>query len=283
MSDHPRSDHPRLAISEQNIDIWLAFYHEIVDARLLSNLLTLLSDAERHQEKRFYFADDRKRYLLTRAMVRTVLSHYAMVAPANWVFSESAYGRPEIANRHDEAVGLSFNVSHTYGLIALGVSRNRALGIDVENLLARQVSIGIADRFFSPIEVTELASVPCEHRQDRFFEYWTFKESYIKARGMGLSIPLDRFSFHYPHEYAVRIAIDPELGDNESRWCFWQFRPASEYLLAICAERLDGEAPVLTVRKTVPTIADEVLEVALLKTSEVPLGDECIPVGIAPT
>ena len=222
------SDHHRLIISERNIDVWLAFYHDIVDTRLLSNLRMLLSDAERHQEKRFYFADDRKRYLVTRAMVRTVLSRYTAVAPADWEFSVGAYGRPGIANRHDEAVGLCFNVSHTYGLIALGVSRHRALGVDVENLLVRQVPIGIADRFFSPTEVAELASVPHEQHQDRFFEYWTFKESYIKARGMGLFIPLDRFSFHYPHGRAVRIAIDPELGDDKSRWSFWQYRPTSE-------------------------------------------------------
>jgi 4'-phosphopantetheinyl transferase len=261
-------DHSRLTISAQNIDIWLSFYQDIVDAHLLSNLRTLLSDAERRQEKRFYFADDRKRYLVTRAMVRTVLSRYAAVAPADWAFWTSAYGRPEIANRYERAAGLCFNVSHTHGLIALAVSQHRALGVDVENLLARQMSTGIADRFFSPTEVAELASVPHERRQDRFFEYWTLKESYIKARGMGLSIPLDRFSFHYPHERAVRIAIDPELGDDESRWSFWQFRPTSEYVLAVCAQRLDGEAPVLTVRTIVPTVSDGTFEAEWSRTSE---------------
>jgi 4'-phosphopantetheinyl transferase len=260
---------PRLAISERGIDVWLTFCHETVDPRLLSYLRSLLSGAERHQERRFHFADDRKRYLATRAMVRTVLSRYAAIAPADWVFSTTEYGRPEIANRHDEADGLCFNVSHTRGLIALGVTRHRALGVDVENLVTRLVSLGIADRFFAPTEVAELASVPQELRQDRFFEYWTFKEAYIKARGMGLSIPLDRFSFHYPNERAVRIAIDPELGDDQSRWSFWQFRPTSEYLLAICAERLDGEAPILTLRKIIPMAADETLEAVWLKTSEV--------------
>jgi 4'-phosphopantetheinyl transferase len=155
-------------------------------------------------------------------------------------------------------------------LIALGVSRHRALGVDVENVVARQVSTGVADRFFSPSEVAELASVAHERRQDRFFEYWTFKESYIKARGMGLSIPLDQFSFRYPHERAVRINVNPELGDDESRWSFWQFRPTPEHLLAICAERLDRAAPVVTMRKMMPTFEDEVLDVALLKRSETP-------------
>lgn len=261
-------DQPRLTISKQNIDVWLTFYHDIADEQTLSNMRVLLSDAERSQEKRFHFADDRKRYLVTRAMVRTVLSRYAAIEPADWAFSTNLYGRPELANQLNEAVGLCFNVSHTQGLIALGVSRYRALGIDVENLLTREVSNCIADRLFSPAEVTDLASVPQGQRQYRFFEYWTFKESYIKARGMGLSIPLDKFSFHYPHEHEVRIAINPELGDDEKRWGFWQIRPTSEYLLAVCAERLDGEVPILTVRKMHPMIADETLEAALLKTSE---------------
>ena len=81
----------------------------------------------------------------------------------------------------------------------------------MENFLARPVSTAIANRFFSPTEAAALSGVPEHRRQERFFEYWTFKESYIKARGMGLSIPLDRFSFHYSDERAVRIAIDPVL------------------------------------------------------------------------
>ena len=266
------SDHPRLAISDRNIDLWLTFYHDITDVGLLSDLRTLLSDAERHQEQRFYFADDRLRYLVTRAMVRTVLSRYAAVAPADWLFSASDHGRPVIVNHHQEALDLSFNLSHTRGLIALGVTRNRALGIDVENLQARQVSMDVADRYFSPSEVAELASVPSELRQDRFFEYWTFKESYIKARGLGLSIPLDQFSFHYPHASGVQIAIDPELDDDSTRWSFWQYRPASKYLLAICAERVHGAATVLSLRKTTPMVAEVAFEATLLKQSELPSG-----------
>lgn len=258
----------RLVASERNIDLWLVFYDEIVDERLLTELRRLLSEDELRQQARFHFADDRKRYLVTRAMVRTVLSRYVAVAPVDWAFSTNRYGRPEIARPHGEALGLCFNISHTRGLIALGVTRQRALGVDVENLVTRQVSEGIADRFFSPIEVAELSRVPADLKQDRFFEYWTFKESYIKARGMGLSIPLDRFSFSYPHERAVRIAIHPELGDDASRWSFWQCRPTPEYLLAICAERLDGQTTGVTVRKTIPTIMEEALDLEFLKTSE---------------
>jgi 4'-phosphopantetheinyl transferase len=254
--------------SRHGIDIWLAFYDDIEDLHQLSAMRALLSAKERAQESKFYFPDDRKRYLVTRALVRTVLSRYADVAPAVWTFSANQYGRPAIAASHRQACGLGFNVSHTRGLIALGVTRECTLGIDVENLIARQGAPHVADRFFSPIEVEMLARVPAHLRHDRFFEYWTFKEAYIKARGMGLSLPLDRFSFHFPGEREVNLSIEPELGDDPHRWTFWQYRPTPDYLLALCAERLHGVAPAITIRKIVPTERDYILlDTPLLKTS----------------
>jgi 4'-phosphopantetheinyl transferase len=84
---------------------------------------------------------------------------------------------------------------------------------------------------------------------------------------MGLSIPLGQFSFHYPHERAVRIAIEPKLGDDPNRWEFWQYRPTAEYLMAVCAERRQGAQPLLTLRRIVPLVTEEVLRPELLKSS----------------
>lgn len=257
-----------LMASENHIDVWLAYYHDISDSSLHAEYRALLTEEERGKEFRFYFPDDQRRYLVTRAMVRTVLSRYLDVDPTDWRFANNQYGRPAIANLGQAECGLRFNISHTRGLIALGVTQHRELGVDVENVRTRDVSLDIADRFFAQPEVAELATVPKERQQDRFFEYWTFKESYIKARGMGLSIPLGQFSFHYPHERAVRIAIDPQLGDDANRWGFWQYRPTSEHLLAVCAERRESGIPSLTLRRTVPLVAEEVLRPELLKTSE---------------
>lgn len=244
------------------IDLWLTRYDAIRDEDTLARLWRLLSEAERQRRQRFRFADDRLRYLVTRAMVRTVLSHYAEVAPADWRFSANAHGRPEIApDQRDAARGLRFNLSHTRGLIALGVSRDRMLGVDVEHL-ERPAAPGLAEHYFAPSEIEALARTPPNQRDYRFYEYWTFKEAYIKARGMGLSIPLDRFSFHYPHADTVRIDIDPALGDPAQRWSFWQFRPAGGYLLAICAERLEGVAPRLALREFVPPHTHHPLELA---------------------
>jgi len=256
-----------MVLTSDEIHLWLAYYDEIDDAQLHATYRALLNAAEQQQEPRFYFAKDRLRYLVTRALVRTVLSRYLPVAPNDWIFSANAYGRPQLENVEARASELSFNISHTHSLIVLGVTQGRELGVDVENVRAREVSIDIADRYFAPGEVAALAEAPVDRQQDRFFEYWTFKESYIKARGMGLSIPLDKFSFRYPHEHAVELAVDPELADTAARWQFWQFRPTPHYLVAVCAERLHAP-PTVVVRKTIPLMTEELLAPTFLKTSQ---------------
>src|SRR3569833_3352268 len=121
----------------RDIDVYLSFYGELIDERLLSQLRRLLTGAERDQEPRFYFADDRKRYLVTRAMVRTVLSRYEPVAPTDWVFTKSRYGRPENANADRTSRKQYFNKTHTHRQNTQGVTRDRGLGIDVENIATR--------------------------------------------------------------------------------------------------------------------------------------------------
>jgi 4'-phosphopantetheinyl transferase len=260
------SPEPRLG--EADIHLWLAFYDEIGDAGVLADMRALLNAAERAKQERFLFPDDRKRYLVTRALVRSVLSHYAAVAPRDWVFAENAYGRPAIANRQPDAQDLRFNLSHTRGLVALAVGRRRELGVDVEHLASREVSPDIATSFFTPLEAAELAATPAARVHERLFEYWTFKESYIKARGMGLSLPLDKFAFEFPHARAVRIDIDPALEDRADRWTFRQYRPGADYLLALCAQAVAGTPPVVTMHKVVPTARFETFDCPVEKTSE---------------
>jgi 4'-phosphopantetheinyl transferase len=254
-------------LHSRDVDLWLTFYDEITDAQLHHRYLLLLNPAEREQQKRFYFQRDRLRYLVTRALVRTVLSRYVPVEETAWRFDTNTYGRPHIANADVLAHDLRFNISHTHSLIALAVSCGREVGVDVENTSA-SVDLGIANHFFAAAEVAALAKVPAAGRNFRFFEYWTFKESYVKARGMGLALPLNKFSFHYPAEHEVRIEIDRELGDEAGRWQFWQLLPGAEYLVAVCAERISAHPTRLWVRRIVPGVADYALTPELTRVSD---------------
>ena len=256
-----------IPLALDGIHLWLSFYDDIREERLHAAYRELLSSAEIEQEKRFYFDRDRRRYLVTRALLRTVLSNYAAVDPRDWAFSTNAYGRPGIASDQAKDACLSFNISHTHSLIVLGVTRRCAIGVDVEKTCSREAPINIAERYFAPQEVAELAANPPDRQQHRFFEYWTLKEAYIKARGLGLSLPLDRFGFHYPHGDAVEMTIDPELHDHPARWQFWQARLAPAYLIAICAERNGAEVPVLTAWRSIPMVRHERFALEVFRTS----------------
>ena len=249
---------PLLALPSSEIHLWLTFYKEIGE-ELLDAYREIIEPAERAREPRFYFDADRRRYLVTRALVRTVLARYAPVAPPDWRFTANAYGRPEIASPLGPQAGLTFNLSHTSDLIVLGVTHRRALGIDVENVNRSGTVADVARHYFASVEVSDLARVPPAEQPYRFFEYWTFKESYIKARGMGLSLPLDRFSFHFPDDDSVELQIDRGIGDEAERWELAQLRPTPHHLLAVCAERFAQTPSRLVVRKTVPLLSETLL------------------------
>ena len=257
-----------LDLDSGQIHLWLAFLDEIRDAALLRRYDRLLSPDEREQRHRFHFEIDRHRYLVTRALARTMLSQYTTLAPEDLKFSSNAYGKPAIANADSSARHLSFNISHTKSLALLGVTSGVLLGVDVENCRSREPPLEIAHRFFALEEVAELQALPREKQSDRFFEYWTLKESYIKARGMGLSLPLSWFSFHFPDERTVGVSMRPELHDRSSRWRFSAVQADGIYLLAVCAEAAES-SPQLVIRKVIPLVHEEILDCALVRMPEI--------------
>ncbi|MBX5462462.1 MAG: 4'-phosphopantetheinyl transferase superfamily protein [Steroidobacteraceae bacterium] len=239
-----------LELPQDAVDVWLAFTEEMPSAELLARYRKLLTPEERARGERFHFEHLRQQYLVTRALVRTVLSRYASPAPDEWRFSVTKYGRPEIASP-TVLPALAFNLSHTKGIVVCAVGRSRELGVDVERLRFDRDLVPLAARYFAEDEVRELNALPPSQQHVRFFEYWTLKESYIKARGEGLSIPLDRFSFALSLQPST-LAFRPEPGDSPSRWQFQLLRPSPDYLLALCAQ-LEWAAPMrVTVRQVVP-------------------------------
>jgi 4'-phosphopantetheinyl transferase len=248
------------------IELWTSFLHEIVDQQILDQYKDLLAPEERIQQVRFHFERDQHRYLVTRALVRIVLSKYCDIDPKDWVFNKGSHGKPVIGNDYANAAGLFFNISHTNGMVIVGVTREPSLGVDVENLDRRKPSMGIAESFFASAEVDALRELSDLEQQQRFYEYWTLKESYIKAVGLGLSIPLDKFSFSFPTASSIRLRLDNQH-EYDNEWHFWQFQPSSGYIAAVCVSRNGLVEPVLTNTKIVPLSSESPLDVSLLRKS----------------
>lgn len=235
--------------------LWYVFCDRVDpvrDAGLVAAYHRLMSPEEATQQARFYFPEGRHEYLLTRALVRSVLSRYEPVAPEAWTFVRNQYGCPQIAGPSSGAPPLRFNLSNTRGLIACLVARGVDVGVDVEDTERTSATVEIADRFFSPAEVRALNTLPEADQRARFFQYWTLKESYIKARGMGLSIPLDQFSFHLDDGPPIRISFDPRLVDAPGAWQFAQFRPSARHAMAAALRKGDGPPLSIELKETVP-------------------------------
>jgi 4'-phosphopantetheinyl transferase len=244
---------PPPALEAGRAHLWCCFDDEVDDAEL-GAYAALLDGGERERHARFHFERDRRQFLVTRALVRTTLSRYAPVAPRSWRFSVDAYGKPSIAG----PAGVewpSFNVSHTRGLVCVLVAREHAIvGVDVEMLRADRDLDDLAHRYFAASEAAALLALPPGDRPERFFACWTLKESYIKARGLGLSLPLGEFAFDLAEGQALRFR--PEPGSSALSWRFALLRPSPHHLLAVALHASVGVDASVHVARVVPRLSD---------------------------
>jgi 4'-phosphopantetheinyl transferase len=222
------------------VHVWSLRPEEATDAGLLARYEALLSPDERERQARYVFPARRLQCLLGRALVRTTLSRYADVRPEAWTFRTNPWGRPEIA-RAAGTPPLRFNLSHAEGWLACAVTLGHEVGVDVEHVGRATGDLGaLARRYFAPAEAIALLALPEAEQRERFFAYWTLKESYIKARGMGLALPLDGFRFDLSAPASPAIAFEPAIADRPERWHFEVSRPSPHHTLAVCVERPAG-------------------------------------------
>ncbi len=221
-----------------------------VGPALKQRYAALLDIDEEARWRRFRVEAARDQYLIGRALLRTTLSRYADVAPTAWRFETNAYGCPFVA-APATCCDLRFNLSHTDGLVACAVTRDGEVGIDVENTDREVDPLALAPTVFAPAEIADLAAMPAARQHERFFSYWTLKESYIKARGMGLSLPLDGFWFELDGG-APRIRFTTTCPDRPERWHFEQHRPTPSHKLALAVSTAPQSAPAIRQRWVVP-------------------------------
>lgn len=230
----PERSLKKLSLAKNEIHVWYTKPQNLLNNEtLLSRYANLLTAQETAKQQRYKFAKDRHDALITRAFIRDLLSYYAEVQPQAWQFEKGEKDKPEVVNA---PIPLRFNISHTKNLITCAVTLTDDIGIDVENISRTNDILSIAERYFSQQESTELFSLPEFKQTSRFFDYWTLKESYIKAWGLGLSIPLDDFSFKVNDEIQtsndifdiksnIQISFAAHREDFPEIWRSWLLYP----------------------------------------------------------
>lgn len=148
-----------------------------------------LSPDERQRAYRFYFEKDRLHFIAARGVLRQLLGRYLQKDPKDIVFSYTSYGKPFLV----DYTCLQFNISHSKGYALFGIVQEFPIGIDLEFIRPKIEFERLAKRFFSPNETQALLKLSATERYHGFFNCWTRKEAFIKAKGEGLSLPLDQF------------------------------------------------------------------------------------------
>jgi len=220
--------------------VYYVFEHDM-DRRLRKELLESLSAEERERQIRFLRQGDRDLYLLAHGMLRRVLAHHTGLPPHALRFEATPEGRPELTGA--AAVGgLRFNLTHTPGLAACAVAVGRAVGVDAEYLDRKIDMQAVSARVFSPAERRSLDELTGRDATERFYLHWTLKEAYVKALGMGFSLPLRRITTAPTRDDRATLQLD-ELDDDAGRWLLRTHRAGPAHQIAVALESA-ADAPV---------------------------------------
>ena len=236
-----------------SVELWCVKPEALADAESVKRCRARVSREDLARIERSASGADRHLRLVAWALVRTVLSRHAPVAPDAWRFRETEHGRPEIAEP-PLATPLRFNVSHTPGLAACVVAETDDVGLDVEDMRRRADIAKITRRFFAHSEISAIERVDEEHRTRAFFEHWTLKEAYLKARGAGLSLPLAEVAFSLAPDRPPGVSFGPAIGDTPAAWQFANLRPAPDYMAAVAIRRRASAPLSIVLRQAIPEV-----------------------------
>jgi 4'-phosphopantetheinyl transferase len=224
----------KLSLPAHEIHVWRA---SLDQPQGLKNYLATLAPDERQRAARLHHPKDREHLIVARGLLRALLGRYLGINPASLVFRYSAHGKPALAGLLTEDV--RFNLSHSHGLALLAFARGRDLGIDLEYARREVATQQVAERFFSPAETVSLRALPADQQAEAFFNCWTRKEAYVKARGDGLALRLDQFDVSLaPGEPAMLLGTRAEE-DQAARWLMIELAPGADFKAALVVEGRD--------------------------------------------
>ena len=222
-------DYPDLNAGE--VHVWVAGLD--TSPRVFERLQATLTPDEIVRALRFRAPVDRWRSIVARGVLRNILARYLRRRPEQLEFRYGPLGKPALAGG-PASEGLRFNLSHSSGVAVYAVARNREVGIDVEKIEPGLADPQLAQHFFSPREAAAIWEAPPDTRVEAFFNCWTRKEAYVKARGQGFHIPPESFE-------VSTLPAEPELLVDEDgfRCTLLSFRPIPGFMMAIAAEGTD--------------------------------------------
>jgi 4'-phosphopantetheinyl transferase len=209
-----------------------------VEPVVYARLQDVLSSDEQDRAARFRFDEPRREFVVTRGVLRTLLGRYLGVSAASVDFQQNAHKKPALAPIHGDS-NVRFNVSHSHDWALLAFARGRDVGVDVEAVRPDVEHEKLAERFFTPSETEKLMALPVDMRLKAFFDCWTRKEAYMKARGAGLHLGLDQVEVAFAPGEPPAVLRIAEPGREAERWTLIDLTPGPGYSAALAVEGAD--------------------------------------------
>jgi 4'-phosphopantetheinyl transferase len=206
-------------MNSKPLHLWYAYPDDLLDPGKAQACAALLTPQENERWQRYKFEKHQRESLATRTLLRTALSHYRDVGPETWRFRENEHGKPFL----EPDCGLQFNLSNSVDLVVCIIAEGVQVGVDVESQTRSTNILTVVERVFSEAERAQLDKLEYSAKLDRALSMWTLKEAYIKARGMGLALPLEKISFLFDDADGIHLEIDSDVDSNPGRWRFCSF------------------------------------------------------------
>jgi 4'-phosphopantetheinyl transferase len=226
----------QVALLEDEVHIWrVSVFQPLATIQYLQSLL---SRDEIARAERFRFEKDRYRFIITHGLLRMLLARYLnspFLDASQLQFCTNAYGKPALDLDMQDHV-LNFNLSHSHELILFAFTYLRQVGIDIEYMRPDLDFESLAQYSFSPLENEMLRALPPLERIKAFYQCWSRKEAYIKARGKGLAIPLNSFDISLRPGEPVALLNSREDPRETARWKMCALHPHPDYASALAVE-----------------------------------------------
>tara|TARA_B100001057_G_C22849769_1_gene950507 strand:- start:597 stop:1367 length:771 start_codon:yes stop_codon:yes gene_type:complete len=227
-------------ISEEEVHIWQVSLCDVDPEALTKQALSWMQANEILRYERLVSLRHRLEFVLGKWLTRICLSEYTGLGMGDLQFTSNAYGKPQPR----EGLGAQapyFNLSHSRGRAVLALSLSPQLGVDIEFAGRERRFSKIAHRYFADSEAQDLLALSGSAQQQRFYELWSLKEAYIKARGLGLSIPLRSFAYSLLPGRLYLNEMDRTCTTHR-RWQNWQLRTENPFALALALQLQAGES-----------------------------------------
>lgn len=196
---------------------------------LVDRLARGLDDEERGRAGRFFRSEDGRRWMVARAALRCILADVLAIPGEALRFDRTGAGKPAVIGVDD----LDFSVSHADRLCLIAVARGARVGIDFERVAPHLNLEAFAQDFLCPAELALVRG--SDDRQRTLYRFWTRKEAFVKALGIGFFVP--------PNQIDVSVEARPKLlgcrADESTAWSLRDLTPAPSYVgaLAVHAQR----------------------------------------------